>query len=275
MRRAVARGAVDPLVSVVTLTRGRSVQLAGAIASVAAQVGVRVEHVVLGDDCPQLADPRARRELAGDHAHVTVRNVPRERPIAYLPARLGALRNLGVRLSSGDCVAQLDDDNAFEPDHLRLLLEALQRTPGAEAAHSWRALFDADDRPYVPEGRDPWRPEHDLDGSGYAELCRLGILAPGSNVVRDRLDTGGQLMPRVDTSEYLVRRSLHERCPWATAFSRGQQRLGYTEDVAFSVALVRLGVVVACSERPTLRYRMGGYSNSRAVPDGVAAAGAR
>ncbi|HXE44520.1 MAG TPA: glycosyltransferase family A protein [Conexibacter sp.] len=271
-----ARAAADdPLVSVVTLTRGRGALLERAIASVEAQRGVRVEHVVLGDACPQLADPGLRARLTAERPHLALHNVPREQPVDYLPARLGALRNHGVQLARGEYVAQLDDDNAFEPDHLRLLVEALRRTPRAEAAHSWRCLFDAHDSPFVPTRVDPWRPASDADGRSFATLTRLGILSPGSNVVRDRLDTGGELLPRVDTSEYLVTRTLHERCPWQTCFSRGARRLGFTEDVSFSAALVRLGVVVACSEQPTLRYYMGGYSNDRAAdtPDTPRVAG--
>lgn len=249
------------LVSVVTLTRGRLARLLQAVDSVAAQRGVAVEHIVLGDACPELEDPRVRAELAGRHPHLVVRNVPRTREVDYLPARLGQLRNLGVRLARAGYVAQLDDDNAFEPDHLRSLLDALHATAGAEVAHSWRRLYDGEGRPFIPAARDPWRPCSDPDGSSFTTLCRLGVLTVGSNVVRDRLDTAGALLPRIDTSELLVRRGLHVRCPWETSFSRGARRLGFTEDVAFGVALVRQGVRVACSERATLRYRMGGYSN--------------
>jgi hypothetical protein len=250
-----------PLVSVVTLTRGRLEPLRRAVDSVAAQRGVAVDHVVLGDACPQLEDPATRIELAGRHPHLRVLNVAREHEVGYLPARLGQLRNLGVRLARASYVAQLDDDNAFEPDHLRSLLDALDCTAGAEVAHSWRRLFSADGEPYLPAGRDPWYPRRDRDGRSFALMCQLGILSPGSNVVRDRLDTGGVMLPRLDTSELLATRSLHLRCPWETSFSRGARRLGFTEDVAFSVTLVRRRVRVAQSGRATLRYRMGGYSN--------------
>ncbi len=250
-----------PLVSVVTLTRGRPEQLIRTIDSVAVQRGVDVEHIVLGDDCPELRDPVLRAELTARHSHLVIRNVPRRQEIGYLPARLAQLRNLGVRLASADLIAQLDDDNAFEPNHLRWLVDALREPPRAEAAHSWRRLFEHDDKPYIPAGHDPWHPRADVDGKSFDSLCRLGILTEGSNLVRDRLDTKGAMLPRVDTSEFLVTRSLHLRCPWQTRFSRGARRLGFTEDLAFSVALVRHGIQVAQSRQPSLRYYMGGYSN--------------
>lgn len=255
-----------PRVSVVTLTRSRPDQLLRAIDSVAAQRGVIVEHIVLGDACPELESRAVRAELADRHPHLSIRNVRRDQEVDYLPARLAQLRNLGVQLASAEHVAQLDDDNAFEPDHLRLLLDAIHGVAGAQAAYSWRRLFDGDDEPYIPAGHDPWRPQADADGTSFAALCQLGVLSPGSNVVRDRLDTAGAMLPRIDTGELLVTRSLHVRCPWPTRFSRGARRLGFTEDVAFAVALVRRGIRVAQSRQPTLRYYMGGYSNDpRAV----------
>jgi glycosyltransferase involved in cell wall biosynthesis len=262
---------MPPLVSVVTLTRARPDRLLCAIDSVAAQRGVAVEHIVLGDACPEIGDPLIRDELANQYSHLTIRNVPRTQKVSYLPARLAQLRNIGVRLASAEYIAQLDDDNAYEPDHLRSLLDALHGMAGAEAAHSWRRLFDRHGEPYTPAGHDPWHPQADADGGSFAALCQLGILAPGSNLVRDRLDTAGAAVPRVDTSEFLATRRLHLRCPWETSFSRGAQRLGFTEDVAFSVALVRRGIRVAQSEQPTLRYHMGGYSNDSGGIDSTGA----
>jgi hypothetical protein len=255
----------------VTLTRARPDRLLRAIDSVAAQRGVAVEHIVLGDACPQIGHPLMRDQLRSRYPHLRIRNVPRTQRVSYLPARLAQLRNIGARLASGEYIAQLDDDNAFEPDHLRSLLDALHGMEGAEAAHSWRRLFDSHDEPYAPAGHDPWRPRADADGGSFAALCRLGILTPGSNLVRDRLVTEGATVPRVDTSELLATRRLHLRCPWQTRFSRGAQRLGFTEDVAFSVALVRRGVRVALSEQPTLRYYMGGYSNDPEAMDSTGA----
>jgi hypothetical protein len=257
-------------VTVVTPTRDRPAALLRAMASVAAQVGVAARHVVVGDACPRLADPEFRARLAAAHASATVLNVtPQSHPDLpqdYLPARLAYLRNVGISEAAGPYVAHLDDDNAYRPDHLASLVAALDAHEGAEAAYSWRRLLGADGDEFVPAGEDPWHPDRAARAESYERLRRAGIFEPGSPVVRDELRAGGRIYARVDTSEYLVRRSLHDRIPFPTRFSRWQRQLGLTEDMAFSHALVKQRVVVARSERPTLDYYMGGYSNVDALP---------
>jgi glycosyltransferase involved in cell wall biosynthesis len=252
----------DRLVTVVTITRNRPDRLLRAAASVAAQEGVHLQHVVVGDDCPALAGS-FRAELHRRFpslVSVNVGPVRDGRTEAYLPSRLGFLRNLGARVGTGKLIAQLDDDNVFRPDHLVTLVRALESRPEAQVAHSWRRLLTPDGQPFVPVD-DPWHPDPARRADSYAYLASLGIFEPGSPVVRDTLMVRGRVIARVDTSEFLVRRGLHERLPWPTDFSRAQQKLGFTEDLVFSHRLVKQRVEVACSERPTLDYYMGGYSN--------------
>jgi hypothetical protein len=251
----------DPLVTVVTITRERPDQLLRAAASVAAQEGVRVEHVVVGDECPALAGSLRKRLRQRFPSLIAVNVGPVGSVQPYLPARLGHLRNLGARVGCGELIAQLDDDNAYRPDHLRTLVEVLRARPEAEVAHSWRRLFDADGRPFVPVD-DPWQPTPALRDSTYREMVSLGIFEPGSPVVRDTLLAQGRVIARVDTSELLVRRQTQERVPWPTEFSRAGQSLGFTEDSVYSHLLIKKRVRVACSELPTLDYYMGGYSNA-------------
>ncbi|WP_428964852.1 glycosyltransferase family 2 protein [Micromonospora fluostatini] len=254
-----------PLVSVVTLTRDRPRQLRRAMASVVAQRGVRVEHIVLGDDCPYLGDPAAGESLRRQFPAAVLRVVHGSADDGeYLPARLARLRNEGIGLASGEYVAQLDDDNAYHPEHLRSLVDALAAEPGAQVAHSWRRLLTEDGRPFVPDGEDPWHPDPQQRAESYRQLVGWGVLEPGSNVVRDTLRAAGIPITRVDTSEYLVRRDLHARIPFPTRYPSWRRRRGYTEDLAFSIELVRQGVPVTCSQRATLDYYMGGYSNADA-----------
>jgi glycosyltransferase involved in cell wall biosynthesis len=251
-------------VTVVTPTRDRPDTLLRAMASVAAQVGVYTEHIVVGDDCPWLARPESRRRLAAEFPTATVLRPPSRpaRSAGYLPARLAHLRNLGVRHGHGDYVAHLDDDNVFQPEHLSSLVATLEAVDGAEAAHSWRRLLTADGREFVPDGEDPWHPDPAGRAEAYERLRRAGVFSPGSPIVRDALRVGGRILARVDTSEYLVRRSLHARIPFPERFNRWQQQLEITEDLAFSHALIKARVVVARSGRATLDYYMGGYSNA-------------
>lgn len=257
--------ASPPDVSVVTLTRERFDLLSRTLESVAEQRGVSIEHIVIGDDCPQLRDSKRLRRLARDNPSVRVYNASREDVGQYLPARLATLRNLGIARSRAPFIAQLDDDNVFEPDHLVSLLECATRS-GAEVAHSWRSLWSAAGEPYVPVDCDPWRP--DLSAieaeQAYHKFCSAGILERGSNVVREGLNVSasGDLLPRLDTNTLLISRSLHEELPWPTVFSKGARRMGWTEDTALSVALRRRAQRVVCSEKATVRYFMGGYSTS-------------
>jgi hypothetical protein len=250
----------DPLVTVVTVTRDRPDQLLRAAASVAAQEGVRVEHVVIGDNCPALAGTLASELRRRFPSLLWVNVGPTEDGGGYLPSRLAFLRNLGSRVGGGKLIAQLDDDNAFQPDHLSSLRQALAARPEAQVAHSWRRLLATNGQPFVPRS-DPWHPDPGRREASYDHLVSLGVFEPGSPVVRDRLRAAGRVVARVDTSEFLIRRELHERMPWPTTFSRAQQSLGFTEDLVFSHQLVKRGVEVACSERATLDYYMGGYSN--------------
>lgn len=248
-------------VTVVTPTRDRPDLLLRAMASVAAQTGVRTEHIVVGDQCPWLARPQSRRLLAARFPAATIVDAPR-RTDGYLPAHLARLRNLGIRRGRGDYTAHLDDDNVFHPEHLSSLVAALEAEDGAEAAHSWRRLLTADGHEFVPDGADPWHPDPAGRAEAYERLRKAGVFVPGSPIVHDELRAGGRILARVDTSEYLVRRSLHDRIPFPERFNRWQQRLEITEDLAFSHALIRARVVVARSERATVDYYMGGYSNA-------------
>ena len=98
-----------------------------AIASVQAQTYRDVEHVVVSDG----PDP-VLRALMADY------------PVTYLecrhhdghPMNFGsAARNRGLMAITGDVVAYLDDDNEWRPDHLDLLVKALDDS-GADFAYS-------------------------------------------------------------------------------------------------------------------------------------------
>lgn len=119
--------AVSPrkLVSVVTPTWQRVMRLKRqCIPSVHAQTYRPVEHIIVSDG--------PDRKLNG---------IP---GVVFLPSHEPA-RNRGILarahgagLASGPYIAYLDDDNTWRPDHLELLVGALERT-GADFAYS-RAL---------------------------------------------------------------------------------------------------------------------------------------
>ncbi|MFJ3906200.1 glycosyltransferase family 2 protein [Streptomyces sp. NPDC090025] len=257
-------------VTVVTPTKGRPQLLVRALRSVAAQEGLTAAHVVIGDDCPWLADPAHRADLAARFPHARFVNIgpddDRRPPHTYLPARLSHLRNLGIALARTPYVAHLDDDNAYAPSHLRSLVDLLEADPDAGVAHSWRRLRTADGADYVPDGEDPWHPIPRQRAASYRSLAGHGVFVPGSPVVRDRMRVvDGRMLSRVDTNELLVRRETHARIPFPTAFTVWQRILETTEDMAFCQELLRQGVGTVCSERATVDYYMGGFSNAAAL----------
>lgn len=114
-----------PTVSVITPTWDRHQLLRErCIPSVQGQVyGGRIEHVIVSDGPePDLFLPGGRYvyDALPEHQDVVHWGV--------LP------RRRGLELATGEVIAYLDDDNAYRPRHLELLVEALERT-GADFAY--------------------------------------------------------------------------------------------------------------------------------------------
>jgi Glycosyl transferase family 2 len=135
-RLASARGGSDyerayedphPLVSIVIPTYDRGELLASrAIPSVLNQTYDNVEVIVVGDCAPAETGER----IAELHdRRVSYRNLTRRGPYPQDPHDLWHVagippRNLAVSLARGRWIAPLDDDDAFHPDHVRVLLDA-------------------------------------------------------------------------------------------------------------------------------------------------------
>ncbi|MCW5252468.1 MULTISPECIES: glycosyltransferase family 2 protein [unclassified Streptomyces] len=255
------------LVSVVTLTHDRPDALLRCVRSVAAQDGVRTEHVIVGDACPRLDDEGFVAALRDVRADLVIHNQRRAPGFetSYLSSRLGRMRNVGIALSRGAFVAQLDDDNAYRPGHLRTLVRALEDSPDAGVAHSWRRLVTDAGEEFVPAGEDPWWPVVEgraARSESYRRLVRLGVFVPGSPVVRDVFKVDGELVARLDTNELLVRREIHDKVPFREEFSRARQKMQWTEDFTFAIDLARAGIDVVCTRRATVDYTMGGCSTN-------------
>lgn len=124
------------LISVVTPTWKRhELLISRCIPSVQAQTWPKVEHVIVSDG--------PDRPL-GNYLHNVV--IPDAgNPIVYGEVPVhdasghnwgSAARNHAAGLVSGDLIAYLDDDNAYRPDHLQVLAEALEAEPEADFAYS-------------------------------------------------------------------------------------------------------------------------------------------
>jgi glycosyltransferase involved in cell wall biosynthesis len=129
------------LVSIIVATYKRSELLNRALASIYAQKDVdfdRIEIVVVGDCCPELTERLGMNSnnpitFTSDY-NVKVFNLKTNHN------DLGALaRNHGIINATGKYIAYLDDDNAWEPNHLSSLLVTIK---DAAWAFSWMKIHD-------------------------------------------------------------------------------------------------------------------------------------
>ncbi|MFI1012784.1 glycosyltransferase family 2 protein [Streptomyces sp. NPDC020965] len=248
-------------VTVVTLTRYRPVLVQRAMRSVRAQeAGVPVNHLVLIDDSPTTRSALA--EVADDFPDCEVRYVPREPHETSGPGRSSRLRNLGVRHATGSWIAYLDDDNEWAVDHLASLLRCA-REQGVRAAYSEVGLLNTDGTPYL-EPRWPWANSTAEAERAYEEYAAKGIVVPGSNVIHDRPDVFD--VP-VDTSAWLLSRELLLDVPFEERFSASDAEDLVSEDDKLYYRLLERKERLACTGRATLRYYLGGYSNSLETVD--------
>jgi glycosyltransferase involved in cell wall biosynthesis len=126
------------LVSVITPTWQRhELLMERCIQSVFAQTYDTIEHVIISDGPDQ--------ELAMIVANDLWRRPRKTRPLVFaqLPNHLdepidygSRARNRGLDLATGDYIAYLDDDNAYRPDHIERLAEALDDNPTVDFVYS-------------------------------------------------------------------------------------------------------------------------------------------
>ncbi len=116
-----------PLISVVIPTYKRIELLNRAMMSALTQYYGNIEIIVVGDDCPDLAE---MIPLGSPPPNVRLFNLPKNHGAG------GAVpRNHAIMAAGGQLIAYLDDDNVWKPEHLSTLYEAL-REHGASFAFS-------------------------------------------------------------------------------------------------------------------------------------------
>lgn len=251
-------------VTVLTLTRNRPAELSRALVSVASQSQVDIQHIIVADRCEFLSSNRGSEWIASEFPSVQVIHNNSHRH-DYLPTHLSKLRfEAGLR-ADGDWIALLDDDNEFEHDHADSLVSLLQRT-SCPIGHSWRTLWNREGEEWLISDFDPWAPDARSARASFEILEKEGMFVRGSNVIRDCLQLPkSKRIGRVDTNEWFFRRAAFSEYARPREPSPAEKRLKLTEDILLTVRLVREGIDVSCSELPTVRYRMGGYSNENVV----------
>lgn len=122
----------QPFVSVITSTwQRRELLLTRAMPSVRAQDWPH-EHIVISDG----PDPALAFWLPSRHPEIIYAELPEHEPARHW-GHLARLR--GMELARGELIAYLDDDDEWEPEHLRVLAGALLADDDAGFAYS-RAL---------------------------------------------------------------------------------------------------------------------------------------
>lgn len=180
-------------------------------------------------------------------------------------SRVALLRNVALTMTTASRVSFLDDDNLWDSDHLSSLVELMDES-GVPAVHSWRRLLSPDGRPYVPTSF-PWLANPDAAIKRLRQLQDVGVFENGSDVVRDRMSVmvDGEDLGMVDMNEWLLDRNLINLIGFEIERTQADviNRIG--EDDKLLQRLRDLLVPIRCTERATLLYRLGGYSNSEYV----------
>ena len=261
------RGRELRMVDVVVVTTGVRDTLAEALRSVVAQdypgpcsmflvcddrygVGARVSDVM--------------RAVPGPD-RLTVRRVSVAEDGQSLPidpyARVAVLRNLALSLVTAPLVAFLDDDNAWEPEHLSSLIDLMDET-GSPAVHSWRRLYSPEGQLHVPISF-PWLLDQSAAAAKFDLLLRGGVFEANSSTVRDRasIPVGGQDLGMIDMGEWLLERWVLDLVGFDAGRTPADSADGIGEDDKLLRRLREMLMPIRCTELATLRYRLGGFSN--------------
>jgi glycosyltransferase involved in cell wall biosynthesis len=266
-------------VTVITVTRGRPGLLSRAIASVRSQdYSAYIDHLVIIDNCIETA-ARIAPMVLPRHRRIIPHFIQREMnegdsdtDLRHVYPRISRLLNLGVRLADSSWVAFLDDDNEYESNHIRTLVDCAMRCD-SRAAHSVRKIYHADGLPYL-DSRFPWTRDLDEGARIYELLCSRGLWIRNTHILKDRAGPFGFTQFRnstilssrdpvfmVDTSVWLLARSLVLEHPIPEEFSEQEFIDNVAPDDKFLELLLRHRVRIVSTDLPTLRYYLGGVSN--------------
>jgi hypothetical protein len=228
----------------------------------------------LRQDCKATVRVHVLRDDTGRES-VRIKVKQTECRVTYLPPihlkkststveRVATMRNFALSQVVGRYVCFLDDDNEWEQDHLSSLLAELTTT-GAVASYSWRRFVDEEGNPLVPFEH-PWGQSADQRRRKYEILVKAGVYSVNDSIVRDRpsILVDGQELGEIDMGEWLFDRSRFAP-HFCTQYSAAEVKSGLTEDDKLLAGILRAGLPLSATRRPTLRYRLGGYSNPRSL----------
>lgn len=255
----------QPSLSIAIVSNRGADAIRKAIESVRKQdASARLQVVVVGDN-PEW-QPDEVSNIEHDDIKLDVYSIKCSSPLqtASSVLRVSRLRNVAVSLCDGEYISFLDDDNLWESNHLRLLLNALYENEDVLAAHSWRRIVDPHGQPWIGRGF-PWGFDEARKSLIYKELLAQGIMSPTDNIFRDRINVEvyGEEIATVDMGSWLFRRVLFDRVRFEVEYTDQEIVDSITEDDKLLEWIRTRGIATTCNEEPSLIYRIGGYSNAK------------
>jgi glycosyltransferase involved in cell wall biosynthesis len=157
------------LISVVVPTRNRPDFLRQALASIRAhEANDLTFEIIVGDNGDDPASARAAAEFGAIHI-----------PVAQNGA--GAARNAGLNAATGEFIAFLDDDDVWQPSHVRPHLAILDANPEVEGVLG--QVMAVDEQLNELAGPWPWNPP--LEGDALVREMLSGYYPQiGATIVR-------------------------------------------------------------------------------------------
>lgn len=250
------------ILTVVVITRCRLDLLARAIRSLVVQEAVRLDVIIVIDACPATVQYAGTVPLCCG-AIRSIQWIYEDRGARDRsgPRRLATLRTRGLKAVRTRWCAYLDDDNEVESSHYVDLLRCMVDS-GSPAAHSWRTLWERDGRPFPLADKHPWCRDPKLAATLFEQYQRAGIYEVASNVVRDRVVPGRRSESMVDMSEWLFEAGFIRQIGFVSTYDRSDWQSSRAEDSKLLDNIVATRLRIPSTEKATLRYYMGGYSNS-------------
>lgn len=165
-----------PIVSIITPIHNRPAYLKEAIQSVQAQTLKDWELIVVGDGATDETRELVKKFSASDRR---IRYVHREH---HGKREVGAVRNVGIRVSSGKYIAFLDDDDLFLPEKLACQIDYMEKHPEVGLVYSFIEIFSDQD----PKRRTRRRPDVKMLETNYPALVEKILIQMATVLVRRR-----------------------------------------------------------------------------------------
>ena len=121
------------MISVITSTYNRSERLQKAIDSVLAQTYPDWELIIVDDKSTDDTE-----KVVSGYKDSRIKYIKQKRNFGCDTKP----KNVGIMASKGEYIAFLDDDNAYRPDHLAVLLKELEKDPSLDVVYGDRWLTD-------------------------------------------------------------------------------------------------------------------------------------